>query len=77
MPTQAMTESNDCAAALEVAVIGTKEGVALVVETERGHKDEEQTRKEYSTKKEINSDYTACLTIQPNRVLCGVRMPKG
>lgn len=68
---------NYSAAASEVAVTDIKEGVALVEETERVQNDEEQRRRENSTKKETSAAYTPCLAIQPNRVLCGVRVHKG
>lgn len=77
MLTEAMTELNDSTATSEVAITDTKEGVALVEETERVQKDEEETRKENSTTKDTSAVYTACLAIQPNRVLCGVRVHKG
>lgn len=71
------SELNYNAAASEVAVTDTEEGVALVEETERVQEDEEQTRKDNLTKKETSATYNACLTIQPNRILCGVRVHKG
>lgn len=67
MLAEAISELNYNVDASEVVVAGTKEGAALVEETERGQKDEERMR----------NDYAACLTIQPNRVLCGVRVRKG
>lgn len=79
-----MTELNNSTGASEDAITDTKEGVALFEETETLQKDEEpkgiqereEERKENSTKKETGAVYTSCLTIQPNRVLCGVRAHK-
>lgn len=72
MLTEVRTELDDSAAASQLSVTDTKEGIALAEETERVQKDKEQTGKEDSTKNEPSAAFTGCLTIQPNRVLCGV-----
>lgn len=79
--TEAMVEANNSEAISEHASTGGKETVALKEDTISVQKDEEQqqTKKmsaENLIEKETSTAHPVCLTIQPNRVLCGVRRHK-
>lgn len=70
-----MTEVNNSAATPDDAPAERKEST-LDEQPERIQKDEEQISMENLTKKEPSPPCPACLTIQPNRLLCGVRLRK-
>lgn len=73
MSTEAVTELTDGAATSEEAPTDGKERVAQEEQTERVQKDEEQTSTENLTRTDTSTAQSVCLTIQPNRVQCGVR----
>eukprot|EP00066_Takifugu_rubripes_P011959 XP_011601225.1 PREDICTED: phosphoinositide 3-kinase adapter protein 1 isoform X3 [Takifugu rubripes] len=70
VPTEVTTEVNNSAATSDDAPAEGKES-ASEQQPERIQKDEEQMSTENLTKKEPSPARPACLTIQPNRLLCG------
>lgn len=68
-----MTELTDGTATSEEAPTDGEETVAQEEQTERVQKDEEQTSTENLTRADTSTARSSCLTIQPNRVQCGVR----
>lgn len=75
VPTEVMTEVKNNEATSDDAPAEGKES-ASEEQPERIQKDEEQMSTENLTKKEPSPACPACLTIQPNRLLCGVRLRK-
>lgn len=73
MPTEVMTKVKNSEATPDDAPAEGKES-ASEEQPERIQKDEEQMSTENLTKKEPSPACRACLTIQPNRLLCGVRL---
>lgn len=75
MPAELMTEVKNSEATSDDGDVEEKESVSEE-QPERIQKDEEQMSSENLTKKEPSPACPACLTIQPNRLLCGVRLRK-